>query len=171
MSREDERTSVSAAGTADADSGVIIPPQLESIDCEEDSGVYLDADELQQAQQHIKQWMNLEEEITKLNAAIRARRKQRKELDVQILKFMTDNQIPHFDLSKGKLSRAVSKRKQSFTHAWVMSKLQSMIPSDMHETVNAELKNRPVTEVPRLKHNKPRRKAGAAATEAAEGVA
>ena len=152
-------TTMSSSSQQQQQQAAVVPPQLEDIDCAEDDGVFIDEAELGEAQQKIKQWMNLNDEIAKLSAAIRERRKQKKALDGAILTFMEANKIPHFELSRGKLSLAVSKRKQSFNPKWVMEKLGSLklLESETHrDEVQAALQDRPVTEVARLKHSKAR---------------
>ena len=131
------------------------PPQLECIDCPEEEGVFLDQDELSEAQVRIKQWINLDSEITKLSSAIRERRKQKKKLDDEILRFMQKNKIPHFDLSRGKLSMALSQRKQALNHKWIMEKVTALdVFTDEHTAqINAALQDRPSKQVARLKHS------------------
>ena len=140
-----------------AQSSVVVPPQLPDIDCPEDEGVFLDHDDLSAAQDRIKEWITLDDEISKLSAAIRQRRKQKKALDEHITQFMQSNKIPHFELTKGKLSVAVSNRKQGLNHKWIMEQMKAHVADqNLRAKIENALQDRPMTQVSRLKHSKPR---------------
>lgn len=137
-----------------------IPPELETIDTEED-GYYVDEKELQLAQSRVKRWLELDAEISTLNTAIRERRRQKEDLNKHIIAFMQGNHVPHFEMSKGKLDLQVSKHKQPLSHKWVATQIQSVdgiTPEKQDELIKVIFENRAVTEKPRLKHVKAKKK-------------
>ena len=132
-----------------------VPPQLEDIDCKDDEGVFIDENELNDTQTHVKALVALNVEIKELSAAISQRRKQHKALNSKILGYMQANQIPHFDLAeKGKIQVATNKRKQPLNSKWIASQLKGIegLDSDMQLRIIEALENRPVKEVTRLQH-------------------
>ena len=65
----------------------------------------------------VKRWLELDAEISTLNTALRERRREKDDLNKHLLAFMQSNQTPHFEMSKGNLSVAVSKHKQPLTRS------------------------------------------------------
>lgn len=133
-----------------------IPPELENIDAEEE-GYCVDEQELLLAQSRVKRWLELDAEISTLSTAIRERRRQKEDLNKHIIAFMQGNQVPHFDMSKGKLDLQVSKHKQPLSQKWVATQIQSVdgITQDKQdELMKVIFEDRVVTEKPRLKHVK-----------------
>lgn len=136
--------------------GQPIPPDLENIDAEEE-GYYVDEKELQLAQSRVKRWLELDAEISTLNTAIRERRRQKEDLNKHIIAFMQGNQVPHFEMSKGKLDLQVSKHKQPLSQKWVATQIQSVAgitQEKQDELMKVIFEDRAVTEKPRLKHVK-----------------
>lgn len=135
-----------------------IPPELENIDAqEEEEGYCVDEQELLLAQSRVKRWLELDAEISTLSTAIRERRRQKEDLNKHIIAFMQGNQVPHFDMSKGKLDLQVSKHKQPLSQKWVATQIQSVdgITQDkQEELMKVIFEDRAVTEKPRLKHVK-----------------
>jgi hypothetical protein len=134
-----------------------IPPELENIDAEEEEGYCVDEQELLLAQSRVKRWLELDAEISTLSTAIRERRRQKEDLNKHIIAFMQGNQVPHFDMSKGKLDLQVSKHKQPLSQKWVATQIQSVdgITQDKQdELMKVIFEDRAVTEKPRLKHVK-----------------
>jgi len=129
---------------------------IEDIDCpdNDENGVFLEDTALENAQSHIKDWMTVKDEITKLAAALANRRKRKKVLDTTIMKFMNENKIPHFDMSSGKLSLTSVNRKQAMNTKWITEKLNTIVGlSEEHKVqILAALNNRPVTQTSQLKH-------------------
>lgn len=133
-----------------------IPPDLENIDAEEE-GFYVDEKDLQLAQSRVKRWLELDAEISTLNTAIRERRRQKEDLNKHIIAFMQGNQVPHFEMSKGKLDLQVSKHKQPLSQKWVATQIQSVggiTQEKQDELMKVIFEDRAVTEKPRLKHVK-----------------
>ena len=81
--------------------------------------------DMQQLQTTVKDWLNLDDEIRTLQAAIRNRKKQKKEIGVAIINFMDQNKVPHFNLSDGKLIFSQSKHKQPINAKYIVNTLQN----------------------------------------------
>jgi hypothetical protein len=81
--------------------------------------------DMQQLQITVKDWLNLDDEIRTLQAAIRNRKKQKKEIGVSIINFMDQNKVPHFNLSDGKLIFSQSKHKQPINAKYIVDTLQN----------------------------------------------
>lgn len=135
-----------------------IPPELESIDIEEEEeGYYVDEKELQLAQSRVKRWLELDAEISTLSTAMKMRRQQKDDLNKHLIAFMQGNKVPHFEMSHGKLDLQMSKHKQPLSQKWIASQIQSVegITSSMQdELMKVIFEERMVTEKPRLKHVK-----------------
>ena len=134
-----------------------IPPELEAIETEEGDGFYVDDSEFELAQSRVKRWLELDAEISTLNTALRERRREKNDLNKHLLAFMQSNQIPHFEMSKGNLSVAVSKHKQPLNQKFITEKVHA-VEGLSEEAKGALLKSifeeRSVTEKTRLKHVK-----------------
>lgn len=81
--------------------------------------------DMKQLQTTVKDWLNLDDEIRTLQAAIRNRKKQKKEIGVSIINFMDQNKVPHFNLSDGKLIFSQSKHKQPINAKYIVDTLQN----------------------------------------------
>lgn len=128
---------------------------------ETDDGVYVDDNEFELAQSRVKRWLELDAEIATLGAALRERRKQREDLNKHIIAFMQGNQVPHFEMSRGNLSLQVSKHKQPLNEKWITSRIQTVggiSEEKQQELMRVIFEEREVTEKPRLKHLKGRKK-------------
>ena len=133
-----------------------IPPDLESIDMEEE-GFYVDEKELQLAQSRVKRWLELDAEISTLSTAIKMRRQQKEDLNKHLIAFMQGNKVPHFEMSHGKLDLQMSKHKQPLSQKWISSQIQSVdgiTPHMQDKLMKVIFEERMVTEKPRLKHVK-----------------
>ena len=105
----------------------------------------------------VKRWLELDAEISTLNTALRERRREKDDLNKHLLAFMQSNQTPHFEMSKGSLSVAVSKHKQPLNQKFITEKVQAV--EGLSETAKGALlksifEERSVTEKTRLKHVK-----------------
>ena len=132
---------------------------LDSLETED--GIYVDDQEFDLAQSRVKRWLELEAEISTLSAALRERRKQREDLNKHIIAFMQGNHVPHFEMSKGNLSLQVSKHKQPLNQKWIESRIQAVegiSEETQQELLRRIFEERAVTEKPRLKHLKNRKK-------------
>lgn len=152
-----EATTLTAASAPD--SLPPLPPMLDSL--ETDDGIYVDDQEFDLAQSRVKRWLELEAEIATLSAALRDRRKQREDLNKHIISFMQGNAVPHFEMSRGNLSLQVSKHKQPLNQKWITSRIQAVegiSEEKQQELLRLIFEERAVTEKPRLKHLKNRKK-------------
>lgn len=134
-----------------------IPPELEALETEEGEGLYVDDAEFELAQSRVKRWLELDAEMSTLNTALRERRREKDDLNKHLLAFMQSNQIPHFEMSKGNLSVAVSKHKQPLNQKFITEKVQAV--EGLSEAAKGALlksifEERSVTEKTRLKHVK-----------------
>ena len=51
----------------------------------------------------VKEWLSIDDEISKLNFALKERKKKKQELTTYIMGFMKNNEIPFFNINNGKL--------------------------------------------------------------------
>jgi hypothetical protein len=150
---------VEGAGGGVSESLPPLPPMLDSLETED--GIYVDDQEFDLAQSRVKRWLELDAEIATLSAALRERRKQREDLNKHIISFMQGNSVPHFEMSRGNLSLQVSKHKQPLNQKWIMSRIQAVegiSEEKQQELLRLIFEERQVTEKPRLKHLKNRKK-------------
>lgn len=138
-------------------SGTPIPPELAELETDAGEGLYVDDLEFGLAQSRVKRWLELDAEMSTLSTALRDRRREKEDLNKHLLVFMESNQIPHFEMSKGNLSVAVSKHKQPLNQKFITEKVEAVQSLDA-DTKAALLKSifedRVVTERHRLKHVK-----------------
>lgn len=66
----------------------------------------------EQLQLYVKQWITYDDEIKALQQAIKERKKLKNEISDVIMNFMAQNEIPHFNLSDGKLIYSKSQQTQ-----------------------------------------------------------
>ena len=79
---------------------------------ENNSQVILTNNDVNHAQQIIKEWLTIDDEIEKLNKALRERKKKKKELQEFITEFMKSKEIPHFNINDGQLILTETKQKK-----------------------------------------------------------
>ena len=61
----------------------------------------------------VKEWLSIDDEISKLNLALKERKKKKEELTTYIMGFMKNNEIPFFNINNGKLIMTESKQKKT----------------------------------------------------------
>lgn len=105
-------------------------------------------------QDAIRQWLTLDGQMKQLQNAVKERRKLKTMLDANIIEFMKHNQIPHFDLNKGKLSLAVSTCKKPLNKQWIANALTkfSLDDKQREEMQDMIFNQRPTVRRDRLKH-------------------
>ena len=79
--------------------------------------VVLSNQDMSQAQLIIKEWLSIDDEIEKLNKALRERKKKKKELQEYITNFMKSKEIPHFNINDGQLILTETKQKKPLSKA------------------------------------------------------
>lgn len=103
----------------------------------------------------VKKWITHDNNIRKLQAAMREQRKILKELTPQILAFMQDNEIDGLYDNEGgsTLQFKVTKRKETLSQKSIQEKLTSYLKSEdkAMEATNFILSNRSVTDVVNLR--------------------
>lgn len=103
----------------------------------------------------VKKWITHDNNIRKLQAAMREQRKILKELTPQILGFMKDNEIDGLYDNEGgsTLQFKVTKRKETLSQKTIKEKLTAFLKSEdkADEATNFILSNRQVTDVVNLR--------------------
>lgn len=66
----------------------------------------------EQLQSYVKQWITYDDEMKALQQALKERKKLKNEISDVIMNVMNQNEIPHFNLSDGKLIYSKSQQKQ-----------------------------------------------------------
>ena len=79
---------------------------------ENNNQIVLSNQDMSRAQQIIKEWLSIDDEIEKLNKALRERKKKKKELQEFIMEFMKAKEIPHFNIKNGQLILKETKQKK-----------------------------------------------------------
>ena len=105
----------------------------------------------------LKSWMALYQETQHLNAEVRARKKQMRELEITITKFMQSREIPHITSANSghALVLDVSRRKQAISNKYISGVLESLqCPNELRDTLTKHfVTDRPVVEKVRLKYS------------------
>ena len=83
--------------------------------------IALSNNDMSQAQQVIKEWLSIDDEIEKLNKALRERKKKKKELQEFITEFMKSKEIPHFNINDGQLILTETKQKKPLSKVLLFS--------------------------------------------------
>lgn len=103
----------------------------------------------------VKKWITYDNNVRKLQAAIREQKKFIKELTPQILNFMKDNEIDGlYDNDGGStLQFKVTKKKETLSQKTIMQKLTSYLKNEdkAKEATDFILSNREITDVVNLK--------------------
>lgn len=134
-----------------------IPPELDALETTKDEGFYVDDTDFELAQSRVKRWLELDAEISTLNTALRTRRREKEDLNKHLLAFMQSNHIPHFEMSKGNLTMAVSKHKQPLNQKFITEKIHAVdgLSDNAKQTlIKSIFEDRSVTEKTRLKHTR-----------------
>ena len=66
----------------------------------------------EELESRVKEWLNIDDEISKLNSALKERKQKKQELTNYIMGFMKNNEIPFFNINNGKLIMTESKQKK-----------------------------------------------------------
>ena len=83
--------------------------------------IALSNNDMSQAQQVIKERLSIDDEIEKLNKALRERKKKKKELQEFITEFMKSKEIPHFNINDGQLILTETKQKKPLSKVLLFS--------------------------------------------------
>lgn len=81
-------------------------------DLENNDNKGIDIQQKVELQNYVKEWLNYDDEIKTLQEAIKERKKYKNEIGKVIISFMDNNNIPHFNLSDGKLIFSKSEHTQ-----------------------------------------------------------
>lgn len=80
--------------------------------------------------QNIKDWIKLENDISKLNLDLKEKKEKKKQLTVNLVKTMKDNSIECFDINGGSLIYKSRKQKKAITGKTLLTTLQNYYKSD-----------------------------------------
>ena len=74
--------------------------------------------------QHVKQWIIIENQITKLQKEMKEKRKYKKELSAQLINVMKQHNIDCLDINNGKIVHTKRKQKQSISKKFLLETLE-----------------------------------------------
>ena len=110
-------------------------------------------------QKNVKEYLELEEQITALKAAVRDRNETRKTLSAEILENMKKLDLNHMNIKDGKLVYKVTNNFKGITQRTLADSLQSVFNNDddaAQEAFKKILESRERVEKVQLKHVKKR---------------
>lgn len=92
--------------------------------------------DMSHAQLIIKEWLSIDDEIEKLNKALRERKKKKKELQEFITNFMKSKEIPHFNINDGQLILTETKQKKPLSKALLFTLCNKYFNNNSHQANN-----------------------------------
>lgn len=116
--------------------------------------------EIQYFKEKVQRWLNVDNQITQLEAQIRDLKKVRnKELEPEITKFMTTNNVSDLNTENGKLKCQERKTKKGLNKDFLKDNLSKYLTEEdkLDECMNDLWKNRPVTISYKLQKVKPKK--------------
>jgi hypothetical protein len=90
---------------------------------------------------NIKEWINYDNEIKKLQKEVKIRKEKQKGLTDNIVKVMKSKEIDCFDLNDGKLIYSQSKTKQTINKQHIMNCLEKYFKENGDENMITDLTN------------------------------
>jgi hypothetical protein len=90
---------------------------------------------------NIKEWINYDNEIKKLQKEVKIRKEKQKSLTDNIVKVMKSKEIDCFDLNDGKLIYSQSKTKQTINKQHIMNCLEKYFKENSDENMITDLTN------------------------------
>ena len=90
---------------------------------------------------NIKEWINYDNEIKKLQKEVKIRKEKQKGLTDNIVKVMKSKEIDCFDLNDGKLIYSQSKTKQTINKQHIMNCLEKYFKENSDENMITDLTN------------------------------
>ena len=85
--------------------------------------------------EHIKEWIQIDNEIKMLQKEIKERRNRKKELSGSLLDIMKDNEIECFDINDGKLLYSQTKVRSSLSKKHLISCLLQYFDNDKEQAI------------------------------------
>lgn len=85
--------------------------------------------------EHIKEWIQIDNEIKMLQKEIKERRNRKKELSESLLDIMKDNEIECFDINDGKLLYSQTKVRSSLSKKHLVSCLLQYFDNDKEQAL------------------------------------
>ena len=90
---------------------------------------------------NIKEWINYDNEIKKLQKEVKIRKEKQKALTDNIVKVMKSKEIDCFDLNDGKLIYSQSRTKQTINKQHIMNCLEKYFKENGDENMITDLTN------------------------------
>ena len=84
----------------------------------------------------VKEWLSIDDEISKLNFALKERKKKKEELTTYIMGFMKNNEIPFFNINNGKLIMTESKQKKPLNKESMLKLTTSFFSNNVEQANN-----------------------------------
>jgi hypothetical protein len=116
--------------------------------------------EIQYFKEKVQRWLNVDNQITQLEAQIRDLKKVRnKELEPEITNFMTTHNVSDLNTENGKLKCQERKTKKGLNKDFLKDNLSKYLTEEdkLDECMNDLWKNRPVTISYKLQKVKPKK--------------
>lgn len=116
-----------------------------------------DSNPILEVQTVIKEWLSIDDEISKLNKALRERKKKKEELHKIIIQFMKSKDIPQFNLNDGNLVLTETIQKKPLSKVLLSNLCSSYFNNNTlqaNELVNYIHNNRGTTTKDKLKRKK-----------------
>ena len=85
--------------------------------------------------EHIREWIQIDNEIKMLQKEIKERRNRKKELSGSLLDIMKDNEIECFDINDGKLLYSQTKVRSSLSKKHLISCLLQYFDNDKEQAI------------------------------------
>tara|TARA_A100001015_G_C15021376_1_gene728146 strand:+ start:764 stop:1153 length:390 start_codon:yes stop_codon:yes gene_type:complete len=92
-----------------------------------------DQNELQKI---VKEWLMIDDEISKINQALKERKNRKKELSCLITNFMKNNEVPFFNINDGKLILAESKQKKPLNKETLFNLANNFFNNNQNQAFN-----------------------------------
>jgi hypothetical protein len=102
----------------------------------------------------IKEYLELDDEINKLNKELKVLKLEKKEIEMKILEYMKVTKTDQINLGKGKLKLVKSKTYEVLKKDYIVSQLSEKLDKSKAEDIADQLiKNRKTNEVSKIQRN------------------
>jgi hypothetical protein len=102
----------------------------------------------------IKEYLELDDEINKLNKELKVLKLEKKEIEMKILEYMKITKTDQINLGKGKLKLVKSKTYEVLKKDYIVSQLSEKLDKSKAEDIADQLiKNRKTNEVSKIQRN------------------
>jgi hypothetical protein len=102
----------------------------------------------------IKEYLELDDEINKINKELKVLKLEKKEIEMKILEYMKITKTDQINLGKGKLKLVKSKTYEVLKKDYIVSQLSEKLDKSKAEDIADQLiKNRKTNEVSKIQRN------------------